>query len=64
MPLGNLEFTPETAREFRATYKQAVLDSQETFVFQGREVLTVYAKYVCEYLVMRGLLPVGQVSQP
>lgn len=57
MSAKNLEFTPETAREFRATYKQALLDGHETFTFQDKEVLTTYAKYLCEYLVTKGLLP-------
>lgn len=57
MSAKNLEFTPETAQEFRATYKQALLDGHETFTFQDKEVLTTYAKYLCEYLVTKGLLP-------
>ena len=56
MSAKNLEFTPETAREFRATYEQALLDGHETFTFQDKEVLTTYAKYLCEYLVTKGML--------
>lgn len=51
-----LNFTPETAQEFRTAYKQALLDNRTVFTFHGKPVLTTYAKYVCEYLVMQGLL--------
>lgn len=53
---AEMEFTPELAREFQAMYKQAVADGAESFMFYGHEVLTAYAKYMCEFLAMRGSL--------
>lgn len=49
-------FTEDTAKQFRAAYKQARADGEDQFVFQDKDVLTSYAHYLCEYLVMQGLL--------
>lgn len=51
-----INFTRETAKEFRAAYRQAVAENQDQFTFQGHEVLVSYAKYLCEYLITQGLL--------
>lgn len=50
-------FDNHKAEAFRAAYKQALADGQEVFVFEGKEVLTSYAKYLCEFFVMKGYLP-------
>lgn len=52
-----IQFDKVTALNFRAAYRVALADHKEVFIFQDKEVLTSYAKYLCEYLVMQGLLP-------
>ena len=52
-------FDRKLAAQFRAAYKDAVSGGKETFTFPAfgdAEVLTAYAKYLCEYLEHRGLL--------
>jgi hypothetical protein len=34
----------------QAAYDKAVKEKKETFIFQGQEILTAYAKYLLEYL--------------
>jgi hypothetical protein len=34
----------------QAAYNKAVKEDKETFIFQGQEILTTYAKYLLEYL--------------
>lgn len=53
---NTINFTRETASEFRAAYKKAVAENQDQFVFRGHDVLVSYAKYLCEYLTTQGLL--------
>lgn len=45
-----LHVTAEVYRRLQARYKQAVEANEETFVFDGYEFLTSYAKYLLEYL--------------
>lgn len=45
-----LEFTIKNYTDFKEKYNLAVLENKDTFIFQGREVLTLYAKYLLEYL--------------
>lgn len=51
-----INFTKPLAEDFRAAYKQALANDRGTFIFQDKVILTSYAKYVCEYLVLQGLL--------
>ena len=39
----------ENIDKFKLLYKDAVSKGNEMFVFEGRDVLTSYAKYVIEY---------------
>ena len=55
-----INFDKPTAEAFREAYKKAVAENKGTFMFQDKEVLTCYAKYLCEYMVMQGLLPKEQ----
>ena len=52
-----IDFNERTAKEFRAACMQALTKGDETFIFQGHEILTDYAKYVDEHLTNQGLLP-------
>lgn len=44
----------EDARELQKLYDKAVASGQKQFKFKGRDVLTDYAKYMLQYLKMRG----------
>lgn len=39
----------ENIDKFKLLYNDAVSKNKEMFVFEGRDVLTSYAKYVIEY---------------
>lgn len=41
-------------QQFESVYKKAVAEDADTFVFDGHEFVTNYAKYLIEYL--EGLL--------
>lgn len=43
-----IQFTPEKLKEFKKLYERT--EKGATFVFEGKEVLKEYAKYVIEYL--------------
>lgn len=43
-------FTAAKLQAFKVAYREAVHAGMESFVFQGREYLTRYAKYVIEHL--------------
>lgn len=45
-----LEFTPDLYEKLKKEYNKALEEEQESFEFEGREVLTNYAKYMVEYL--------------
>lgn len=45
-----VEFNAESFKKFRARYNTAIEKSENSFVFEGNEYLTSYAKYVIEYL--------------
>jgi len=53
---NEINFDKETAKEFHAEYRMALVRNEDQFVFQGHDVLTSYAKYLCEYLTNQGLL--------
>ena len=35
--------------KFKSNYNNAVSEDRDVFIFEGKEVLTSYAKYVIEY---------------
>lgn len=37
-------------QELKQEYQKALDQNQESFIFQGEEVLTSYAKYLIEYM--------------
>tara|TARA_Y100001937_G_scaffold19295_1_gene26608 strand:+ start:728 stop:892 length:165 start_codon:yes stop_codon:yes gene_type:complete len=39
----------QNIKEFKLLYNDSVNKGKEMFVFEGRDVLTSYAKYVIEY---------------
>jgi hypothetical protein len=41
--------TLDNINRFRESYRNAVSESKEIFIFEGSEVLTDYAKYVIMY---------------
>ena len=43
-------FTPALRDELRAAYDKAVEQGAESFIFEGKPLVTAYAKYVLEYL--------------
>lgn len=55
-----IEFDKATAQRFREAYRQALVERKQSFMFQDKEVLTSYARYLDEYMVMQGLLPKEQ----
>lgn len=53
--MDNLEFTSESFNEFKKIYKDCQDKSIESFMFQNKQVLTSYAKYVIEYVESKNI---------
>jgi hypothetical protein len=45
-----ITFTPALFKKLKSAYNKAVKENKDSFVFEGDEWLTSYAKYVIEYL--------------
>ena len=45
-----IKFTKKEIKEFKALYKKAIEEEKAIFIFQGKEVLVSFAKYVLEYV--------------
>lgn len=45
-----VEWTPKMLAQLKREYSEAAADKQETFMFNGNELVTGYAKYLIEYL--------------
>lgn len=45
-----LYISPGSFRELKALYAKAVEEGAESFEFQGKTLLTSYAKYLIQYL--------------
>jgi hypothetical protein len=45
-----VKFTPEKLSDLERYYKKAVKDGEDTFMFEGKEWVTDYAKYAIEFL--------------
>jgi hypothetical protein len=43
-------FTREKLAYLKRRYNKAVKDKEQVFIFEGKEVLTTFAKYLIEYL--------------
>jgi hypothetical protein len=48
--MPNVNFTPDKLQQLIKEYENAVKLGKESFVFEGSELLTSYAKYLIEYL--------------
>jgi hypothetical protein len=48
--MNTITFDYETFKSLKQEYKKAVQNNKEIFTFQGNTLLTVYAKYIIEYL--------------
>jgi len=46
----NLYMSPESYKELKKLYGKAVKEEKDRFVFQGRELVTGYVKYLLEHL--------------
>lgn len=42
--------TEDNIESFKKAYKKAMTDKKETFIFEGKPMLTTYAYYVIEYV--------------
>jgi hypothetical protein len=47
---STLVFTKTSARSLKKAYTQAVIDSKDTFVWEGKLLDTGYARYLLEHL--------------
>jgi hypothetical protein len=46
--MDKIEFTPAKLKLLKQEYEKA--KNKESFIFEGREILTSYAKYLIQYL--------------
>jgi len=46
----HIVFDKEKKEKLIKAYKEARSNNKETFMFEGKEILTDYAKYLIEYL--------------
>lgn len=46
------KITEKNYKRFKAFYDEAVQDGKKSFIFEGDEILTSYAKYVVEYFIL------------
>lgn len=44
-------FTPESFKKFKEAYEDAVKNGHITFMFDSREYVTDYVKYLVEYVI-------------
>lgn len=50
-----LLFDKRAYLDLKQLYDEAVLEKREVFLFQEKEILTAYAKYLLEYLRNQGV---------
>ena len=48
--MSTYEFTEEAFEKFKKLYEKSAQENKESFEFDGHEVLTLYAKYVIEFI--------------
>jgi hypothetical protein len=48
--MENIIFDINKFKRFRKFYNKAVIENRDTFLFEEKEILTTYAKYMIEYL--------------
>ena len=59
MARKKLRFNRRRVGELQAAYDQAIENNLETFIFQGEELLTAYAKYMLQFLNSRQFMQQG-----
>jgi hypothetical protein len=52
---GGIMGRPATVKDLRKAYEKAVREGKDTFSIDGYDFVTGYAKYLLEYLKMRGI---------
>jgi hypothetical protein len=50
MEVRTIIFTKDKLSYLKRRYNKAVKDKEEVFIFEGKEILTSFAKYLIEYL--------------
>ena len=50
MPKQTIEFDRQEVINLKRAYTMALKSNKEVFQFQGKQILTAYAKYLIEYL--------------
>ena len=63
MATKKLQFNRRRVGELQAAYDQAVENNLETFIFQGEELLTAYAKYMLQFLKSRQFMQQAEQKQ-
>lgn len=48
--MNEFKFTKESFQEFKSLYKESEAKQLESFIFERHQVLTLYAKYVIDYV--------------
>ena len=48
--MNEFKFTKESFEKFKSLYKESNENQVKSFNFEGHDVLTLYAKYVIEYV--------------
>lgn len=54
--MNYLNLNPTSAQALKREYDKAVKTGAASFMFQNKEILTTYAKYIIEYLKNNKLL--------
>lgn len=47
---STISFTPDKLKSLKSSYNTALKNGKDKFVFEGKELLVSYAKYLIEYL--------------
>lgn len=45
-----ITWTPEKLKKLKDLYNKSVKDNKESFLFEGKEIVTGYARYLIMYL--------------
>lgn len=53
--MDTLHFDKQAYLDLKQLYDEAVLEKRETFLFQEKEILAGYAKYLLEHLRNQGI---------
>lgn len=48
--MQQITFDEPKLKRLKESYQQAIKDKKDSFIFEGHELLTSYAKYMIEYL--------------